>query len=202
MKRKYTARKIEWNHPNSASLLLCLNGANFFEQHPIIAIFKHTETRSYIRTGFLCVQNLEWKDRVWKNWHRLNSTKWAHCYGDSIQLASSVFIRSCQQPVGDGIMYLISTYLARVYISFAPLQLVISWSPHIFAIITQLLAWHMQETLQWRHNERNSSSNHRCHYCLLKRFFMRRSKKASKLRVTGLCREIHRCPVNSRTNDQ
>ena len=42
MKRKYTARKIEWNHPNSASLLLCLNGANFFEQHPIIAIFLNT----------------------------------------------------------------------------------------------------------------------------------------------------------------
>ena len=42
-------------------------------------------------------------------------------------------------------------------------------------------------TLRWRHNERDSASNHQPHHCLLKRLFKRRSKKASKLRVTGLC---------------
>ena len=42
-------------------------------------------------------------------------------------------------------------------------------------------------TLQWRHNERNSVSNHLTHDCLLNRLFRRRSKKTSKLRVTGLC---------------
>ena len=41
--------------------------------------------------------------------------------------------------------------------------------------------------LQWRHNERDGVSNHQPHDCLLKRFFRRRSKKTSKLRVTGLC---------------
>ena len=40
--------------------------------------------------------------------------------------------------------------------------------------------------LQWRHNERNDSWNHRRIDCLLNRLFRRRSKKTSKLRVTGL----------------
>ena len=43
------------------------------------------------------------------------------------------------------------------------------------------------ESLQWRHIGRDSISNHQHHDCLLKRLFRRRSKKTSKLRVTGLC---------------
>ena len=43
------------------------------------------------------------------------------------------------------------------------------------------------ETLQWRHNGHDSVSNHQPHVCLLSRLFRRRSKKISKLRVTGLC---------------
>ena len=42
-------------------------------------------------------------------------------------------------------------------------------------------------SLQWRHNERDVVSNHQPHNCLLNRLFRRRSKKTSKLRVTGLC---------------
>ena len=42
-------------------------------------------------------------------------------------------------------------------------------------------------TLQWRHNGRGSVSNHQPHDWLLNRLFRRRSKKTSKLRVTGLC---------------
>ena len=41
--------------------------------------------------------------------------------------------------------------------------------------------------LQWCHNERDGVKNHRRLDCLLKRLFSRRSKKASKLHVTGLC---------------
>ena len=41
--------------------------------------------------------------------------------------------------------------------------------------------------LLWRHNERDSVSNHQHLYCLLKRLFRRRSNVTSKLRVTGLC---------------
>ena len=41
--------------------------------------------------------------------------------------------------------------------------------------------------LQWRHNGRDSVSNHQPHHRLLNGLFERRSKKTSKLRVTGLC---------------
>ena len=40
--------------------------------------------------------------------------------------------------------------------------------------------------LQWRQNERDGVSNHRRLDCLLNRLFRHRSKKTSKLRVTGL----------------
>ena len=42
-------------------------------------------------------------------------------------------------------------------------------------------------TLQWRHIGRDSVSYHQPHECLLNHSFRRRSKKTSKLRVTGLC---------------
>ena len=42
-------------------------------------------------------------------------------------------------------------------------------------------------SLLWRHNGRGSVSNHQPRDCLLNRLFRRRSKKTSKLRVTGLC---------------
>ena len=41
--------------------------------------------------------------------------------------------------------------------------------------------------LQWRHNGHDSISNHQPYECFLNRLFRRRSKKTSKLRVTGLC---------------
>ena len=43
------------------------------------------------------------------------------------------------------------------------------------------------DTLQWRQNGHDSVSNHQPRDCLLNRLFRRRSKKTSKLRVTGLC---------------
>ena len=42
-------------------------------------------------------------------------------------------------------------------------------------------------SLQWRHNEPDGVSNQQPHDCLFNRLFRRRSKKTSKLRVTGLC---------------
>ena len=41
--------------------------------------------------------------------------------------------------------------------------------------------------LQWRYNKRDGVSNYRTPDCLLNRLFRHRSKKTSKLRVTGLC---------------
>ena len=53
------------------------------------------------------------------------------------------------------------------------------------------------ETLPWRHNGHDSVSNHQPDGCLLDRLFRRRSKKASKLGVTGLCVGNSPGPVNS-----
>ena len=46
---------------------------------------------------------------------------------------------------------------------------------------------HWFRTLQSCHNGHDSVSNHQPHDCLLSRLFRCRSKKTSKLRVTGLC---------------
>ena len=51
--------------------------------------------------------------------------------------------------------------------------------------------------LHWRHNDHDSVSNHQPHGCLLNRLFRRRSKKTSKLRVTGLCAGNSPGPMNS-----
>ena len=53
----------------------------------------------------------------------------------------------------------------------------------------QMTWWHLILiwTLRWRHNGRDSVSNHQPHVFLLNRLFRRRSKKTSKRRVTGLC---------------
>ena len=45
----------------------------------------------------------------------------------------------------------------------------------------------IKATLRWRHNDHAGVSNHQPHGCLLNRLFRRKSKKTSKLRVTGLC---------------
>ena len=42
-------------------------------------------------------------------------------------------------------------------------------------------------TLQWHHNGRDGVSNLQPHHCLLNRLLSCRSKKTSKLYVTGLC---------------
>ena len=51
--------------------------------------------------------------------------------------------------------------------------------------------------LQCRHNWRDSISNHQPHDCLLNHLIRRRSKKISKLRVTGICAGNSSGPVDS-----
>ena len=48
-------------------------------------------------------------------------------------------------------------------------------------------SWVRWITLHWRHNDHDGVSNHQPHGCLLTRLLRGRSKKTSKLRVTGLC---------------
>ena len=54
-----------------------------------------------------------------------------------------------------------------------------------------------KNSLQWRHNRHDSVSNHQPHDCLLSRLFRLRSKKTSKLCVSGLCEANSPIPVNS-----
>ena len=61
-------------------------------------------------------------------------------------------------------------------------------------------AWYEKTCLRpllWRHNGCDSVSNHQPHDRLLDRLYRRRSKKTSKLCVTGLCAGNYREPVNS-----
>ena len=59
------------------------------------------------------------------------------------------------------------------------------------------LIWSYLCPLHWRHNGHDGISNHQPHGCLLNRLFRRRSKKTSKLRVTGLCEGNSPGPMNS-----
>ena len=52
-------------------------------------------------------------------------------------------------------------------------------------------------TLHWRYNDHDGVSNHQPPGCLLNRLFRRRSKKTSKICVTGLCVGNSPGPVNS-----
>ena len=59
---------------------------------------------------------------------------------------------------------------------------------HISTVTSRIWAHlNILNSLQWRRNGRDGISNHQPHDCLLNRLFRRRSKKASKLRVTGHC---------------
>ena len=75
----------------------------------------------------------------------------------------------------------------------------------LFCRICELSRWEKRDnsqSLHWRHNDHDGVSNHQPHGCLLNRLFRRRSKKTSKLRVTGLCVGNSPGPVSSRTKGQ
>ena len=63
-----------------------------------------------------------------------------------------------------------------------------TWSLfHVVLLIKLLVNKWTKFPLRWCHNGHDCVSNHQSHNCLLNRLFRRRSKKTSKLRVTGLC---------------
>ena len=64
-----------------------------------------------------------------------------------------------------------------------------SVSDHWYLTLTCLIpgAQAINKAFQWRHNERDVVLNHQPHDCSLNRLFSHGWKKASKLRVTGLC---------------
>ena len=72
-----------------------------------------------------------------------------------------------------------------------------SWDLQLTHLWHAYALWHHRspmmtshQSLDWHHNECNGISNHRHLDCLLNRLFKCRSKKTSKLFVTGLCEEV------------
>ena len=59
------------------------------------------------------------------------------------------------------------------------------WSQRHFGVITKVT--YKGSALRWCHNGGDSVSNHQPYDCLFNRLFRYRSKKTSKLCVTGLC---------------
>ena len=64
-------------------------------------------------------------------------------------------------------------------------------------VVTKMCSPIQATPLRWRHNDHDGVSNHQPYHCLLNRLFRRKSKKTSKLRVTGLCVGNSPGPVNS-----
>ena len=86
---------------------------------------------------------------------------------------------------------LLSAIIAPCYNALFQTLSMVSWSIGIYIYSFHVIS------LQWRHNDYDSVSNHQLHGCLLKRLFRPRSKKTWKLRVTGLCVGNSPGPVNS-----
>ena len=74
----------------------------------------------------------------------------------------------------------ISSRICTICLVTVTIDIWFRWFPYDLFI-------HVPFTLQWRHNGRDSVSNHQPHYCLLNRLFRRRSKKTPKVLDTGLC---------------
>ena len=111
----------------------------------------------------------------------------------------------CQMLIHDNSKEIQAAFICWFSTHKAMAQLTKEWSRYQASINIYMRDVHKGITehirfiaLQWRHTGRDSLSNHQPHDCLLNRLFRRRSKKTSKLRVTGLCVwGIHRSPVNS-----
>ena len=73
--------------------------------------------------------------------------------------------------------------------------------PGIFFYIFQGFPWYFQ-SVGTLHNERDDVSNHQAHDWLLNHLFRRRSKKTSKVRLTGLWGEFTDDRLIPRTKDQ
>ena len=77
-----------------------------------------------------------------------------------------------------------NSHLTRLYqFSFNQFR----WRPFISTLSKQCKTITIVTSLQKRHNERDGVSNHQPRECLLNSLIRCRSKKTSKLRVTGLC---------------
>ena len=107
---------------------------------------------------------------IWETWF---NDKWLMMMNEIMVIASSCLsIPNCQS------MYVF-------------IQLIVVYRESDRRALVQL-----KRTLQWRHNDHGGVSYNQPHGSLLNRFFRRRSKKTSNLRVTGHCAWKSPVPVN------
>ena len=137
-----------------------------FPTYPIVLIFC-TEHGS--DTAVLCPKHQNDMEFVLK---RLDI--WKRCYGWPRFHVTGVW---CWVWDGYHISHTPDLFICRQSIHYTPV-ITRSFVSDILTIDT---------TLQWRHNGLDIVSNLQPHDCLLNRLFRRRSKKTSKLRLTGLC---------------
>ena len=87
-------------------------------------------------------------------------------------------------------LHQVYTYSIPCCVIFTTISIIhASWCMFISELVI-ILIWtdsQIGSALHWRHNDHGSIPNHHPEGCLLNCLFRRRSKKTSKLRVTGLC---------------
>ena len=129
---------------------------------------------------------------IW--WRHHAPTKYVLCkiIGDQMVYITGFFLYHMQ----DTYMY-ICYWVAHFFIANIRCVLTLKESCILFhtQAHTQNLTKPLHNALHWRHNEGDGVSNHRRLHWLLSCWFMCRSKKTSKLCVTGLC--VGNSPVNS-----
>ena len=112
-----------------------------------------------------------------------------------VRCKPSIKLKSREEPIAHNLIYRIPTVLkictAMVQLCSVQTFETIGQQRRISLIIEFLRDFSVGQVLGeypllWRHNEPNGVSNHQPHVCLLNRLFWHRSKKTSKLRVTGL----------------
>ena len=138
-------------------------------------------------------QVLSWEWRCsWSSVDR-RCSNYIWVINNSIAYQSASYIRdltACHHtaPLGDN-----NSTPLHINYSLAPVK----WS-HFFSAnntarsgIDRWITWIIRSwkysSLQWRHNERDGVSNHRCLDCLFSCLFRRRPQKMSKLRATVFC---------------
>ena len=95
-------------------------------------------------------------------------------------------------------VYVIQTYINKnncgYHITIPRWLVAVHWSICFSTLVDYLrcgplvhIIYSISHALKWCHNERDGVSNHQPYDCLLNCLFRRRSKKTSKLRVSGLC---------------
>ena len=135
------------------------------------------------------------RTRPWFNIKILSSYQYrkSHC-GDKTILRPSYLHNGISYTDKMTSLCWIRAQVAWAWISNYMLQNTVGCNCFPMPMITTsdtVFKFHWNFSLHWRHNERDCVSNHQPHDCLLSRLLRRRSKKTSKLYITGLCAGIN-----------